>query len=81
VSLTFTAGYWYPDFKLFDFPEYDWNYMADIENYLITGKLDAVLSPKLRLNFDLYFRSQEWRNQSETLATGEFGSIRVSQTI
>ncbi len=72
VSLTFTAGYWYPDFKLFDFPEYDLNYMADIENYLITGKLDAVLSPKLRLNFDLYFRSQEWRNQSESLATGEF---------
>jgi vitamin B12 transporter len=70
VALTFTAGYWYPDLKDFDWPASDLNYKNDMENYLVTSKLEAGLAPEMRLALDLYYRGQRWRNHYESLSTG-----------
>lgn len=72
VVLSFTAGYWHPDYKQFDLPEFDLNYKSDVENYLVTGKLDASLSPEMQFSLNLYYRGQEWHNHNETLRTGKF---------
>ena len=75
VSLTFTGGYWYPDYKsyeIYDPPDADLNALGDVKNYLVTSKLEAGLTPAMRLNLDLYYRGQRWHNYYETLSTGEF---------
>lgn len=72
VSLTFTAGYWYPELNSFDLPEADWNYLNDVENYLVSGQVNADLSRGLRLNLDLYYRGQKYHNLFETLSAGAF---------
>ena len=71
ISLTVTAGYWHPDMKDFDWPEIDYSYINEIESYLITGRIDAALSPDLKLNLNLHYYSQDWTNHSESLETGE----------
>ncbi|MDH4233495.1 MAG: TonB-dependent receptor, partial [Nitrospirota bacterium] len=71
VSLTLTGGYWRPDFKVFDLPRRDLNYFSKQENYLATAKLDAALSPVMKLNLGLHFRRLDYTNHSESLATGE----------
>jgi vitamin B12 transporter len=70
VALTFTGGYWQPHYKDFDWPAYDWNYFMKAENYLFTARLDAALSPELRLNLGLHFRRLDYTKHSESLATG-----------
>lgn len=70
VTLTLSGGYWYPDYLSFSWKPYDWNGFSDSENALITGNLNAGLSPQLRLSLDLYYRSQNWHNLNETISTG-----------
>ncbi|MBI5556150.1 MAG: TonB-dependent receptor [Deltaproteobacteria bacterium] len=70
VAVTFTAGYWHPDYKDFEWAAYDRSYLSDIKNYLVTGKLEAGLSSALRLSLDLYFLGQERQNSFETMTSG-----------
>ena len=68
ISLTFAAGYWYPDEKDYDLPDYDLNYTSDVENYLGTGKMAAGLAPDWRLDLEMYYRGQNWYNHFTTLS-------------
>ena len=72
VSLKVTAAYWHPDVNGFKLPASDLNYFNDVKNYLVTGQLDASLSPAVKLNLDLYIRIQDWHNQNEMISTGSF---------
>ena len=72
VSLKFTAGYWFPDYKSYEIPNLDLNALGDVENYLVATRLAAGLAPMLRLTLDLYYRGQRWHNFNERLTTGEF---------
>lgn len=81
VSLTFTAGYWYPDYKTFDMPANDLNFKGDVKNYLVTSKLDVGLAPELRLNLDLYYRGQRWHNHFESLTTMAFINAQIWDNI
>jgi vitamin B12 transporter len=77
LSLTFTAGHWHPDNKKFDIPASDRSYFNNVEHYLITGKMDADLSPDLKLNIGLHFYSQDWENTNRSLATDAFTSSNI----
>lgn len=77
ISLTFTAGYWFPDYKIFDLPEFDLNYLSNIENFLVTGKLGAKLSQDLKLDINLSSYSQKWQNSIETLTTGDLVNLNT----
>lgn len=71
VSLTLTAGYWYPDIDIHDISEFDINYTMEIENYFVTTKMTADLSRDLRFAFDLFYRGQDWWNHYATLSSGD----------
>lgn len=71
TSLTFTAGYWYPDGKDFDWPAYDLNYTFNTESFLVTGKLAAGLSHALQFNLEMHYYGTDWLNHHTTLITNE----------
>ncbi|MBW2467011.1 MAG: TonB-dependent receptor [Deltaproteobacteria bacterium] len=74
VSLTLSTGYWSPDINNFDLLDSDMRNVYGSDNYYLSGKMAAALTPNLKLNLNVYYFNNEISDLWTALGTGMLGS-------
>jgi vitamin B12 transporter len=74
VSLTLSTAYWSPYTNTFSRPETDERVVFGFDNYYLSGKMDAALSPSLKLNLNVYYFDNEISERWTSLGEGILGS-------